>query len=180
VCNYDAVLRSEAVNGEWYLSETRFGPMAHAKLGPAEENTGRLVTLVRNKAATMSDGEKTLIDGAPGTGCPVIASITGAEYALIVTEPTVSGVHDMERVAEVAEHFGVRAGVLINKCDLNKEMAESIRSIAKKRGLDIIGMIPYDEDFTRAQMAGLSIVEYTSSSTTQAIKDAWEQLFRML
>jgi len=110
VCKDSAVKVEDAINGQWFVSETRFGPMTHAKLGVAEENSGRLVTLVRDKAgeaASEINENKLIIDGAPGTGCPVIASITGSDYALIVTEPTVSGIHDMERILDVTRHFGV-------------------------------------------------------------------------
>lgn len=177
VCEDDAVKVEDATNGEWYISNTRLGPMAHAKLGIAEENTGRLVTLVRDKASELSQNhEKLIIDGAPGTGCPVIASLTGADYALIVTEPTVSGVHDMERVIDVAKHFGIKSSVLINKSDLNEEKIEEIKDIAKKRQIEVMGEIPYDNTFIDAQMSKLSIVEYTENETTRKIKDIWNKI----
>ncbi|MFP4001358.1 MAG: 4Fe-4S binding protein [Thermoplasmata archaeon] len=179
VCPEDAVDLEEAVNGEWFVSETRFGGMSHAKLGIAEENTGRLVTLVRENAEGLVSGEnkKTLIDGAPGTGCPVIASLTGSDYALVVTEPTVSGIHDMERVLEVADHFGIKSGIVVNKADLNEEMTEKIEEIAEERGVELLGKIPYDTVFIDAQMEALSVVEYVDEDdpVSIAIKEIWKK-----
>jgi len=177
VCEDDAITVENAINGEWYISETRLGPMAHATLGIAEENTGRLVTLVRDKATELTrDRNRIVVDGAPGTGCPVIASLTGVDFALIVTEPTVSGIHDMKRVIDVADHFGVNTGILINKSDLNPEKTAEITRIAEQKQIDIMGKIPYDNTFTEAQIAGLSMVEYTDNKTTQIIKTAWENI----
>lgn len=122
VCEDKAVSIDDAVNGEWFVSETRFGPMSHAKLGIAEENSGRLVTLVRNKEAQLAQEigiNEAIIDGSPGTGCPVIASLTGSTYALVVTEPTVSGIHDLDRILKVTRHFGIPSGIVVNKYDLN-------------------------------------------------------------
>jgi MinD superfamily P-loop ATPase len=169
----------DAVNGEWFLSETRHGPMSHARLGIAEENSGRLVTLVRNKLIQLSQ-ESTLseavIDGSPGTGCPVIASLTGSDYALIVTEPTVSGVHDLGRILDVTAHFGIPSGVVVNKYDINLEMTEKIKSLARDYNAEYVGKIPYDRSITDAQMQGLSVVEYTESPMTEAIKNIWTKV----
>jgi len=178
VCPEDAVDLKEAVNGEWYISETRLGDMSHAKLGMAEENTGRLVTLVRDNAEMLGeeDSELTIIDGAPGTGCPVIASISGSDYALVVTEPTVSGIHDMERVLDVADHFGISSGIIVNKADLNWDMTERIGEIAEERGIEVLGNISYDNAFTDAQMQRKTIVEYTDNETTDKIKEIWAKI----
>ncbi|MFW6141230.1 MAG: P-loop NTPase [Candidatus Saliniplasma sp.] len=183
VCENDAVILEDAVNGEWFVSETRFGPMSHATLGIAEENTGRLVTVVREKAqevfSSKSDiNDDIIVDGAPGTGCPVIASITGVDYALIVTEPTVSGIHDMERVIDVAKHFGAKAGVVVNKSDLNEEMTEKIVDMCEKEGVEFLGKIPYNNSFTEAQMEKKSVVEYTDNETTRAIEGIWSKIKR--
>ena len=178
-CKDDAIKSEDAINGEWYKSVTRFGPMSHAKLGVAEENSGRLVTLVRNKQAQLGNETsrgKGLIDGAPGTGCPVIASLTGADYVLIVTEPTVSGIHDMERILQVARHFSVPSGIVVNKYDLNLEMTERVKALSQKSDSEFIGVIPYDEKVTEAQIKGLSVVEYTESSTTKSIKEIWQKV----
>lgn len=179
VCGSEAVKIEDAVNGEWYVSETRCGPMSHAKLGVAEENSGRLVTLVRNnqnKLAQEACIDEAIIDGSPGTGCPVIASLTGSNYALAVTEPTVSGIHDLARILEVTGHFGIPSGIVVNKYDLNLEMTDKIRQLAKDYGAEFIGTIPYDKELTDAQMEGLSVVEYTQSPTTEVIEEIWERV----
>ncbi|MFH1904339.1 MAG: P-loop NTPase [bacterium] len=180
VCKDSAVKVEDAINGQWFVSETRFGPMTHAKLGVAEENSGRLVTLVRDKAgkaASEINENKLIIDGAPGTGCPVIASITGSDYALIVTEPTVSGIHDMKRILDVTRHFGVRSGVVVNKYDLNIDMTEKIKDIAKDYDSEFIGTIPYDKRVTKAQMKALSIIEYAEDgAVVKSIKQIWEKI----
>ncbi len=179
VCEYGAVKTKSAINGEWFMSDTRHGPMSHAKLGVAEENSGRLVTLVRDKAALLAEQNKiteAIMDGAPGTGCPVISSITGADYALAVTEPTVSGVHDLERVLQVIEHFGVKSGIVVNKYDLNEELTQKIRELAGKYNSEFIGVIPYSKEVTEAQMQKLSVVEYTDTPLTESIKEIWKKI----
>ena len=182
VCEYDAIKTKPAVNGEWFMSDTRCGPMSHAKLGVAEENSGRLVTLVRDKAsllAQQSTRNRAILDGAPGTGCPVISSITGADYVLAVTEPTISGAHDLERVLQVVNHFSVKSGVVVNKSDLNKEWTRKIEELADKYNSEFIGTVPYGKEVTEAQMRKLSVVEYTDTPLTQCIKDIWTKIERI-
>jgi len=179
VCEYDAIKSKPAVNGEWFTSDTRHGPMSHAKLGVAQENSGRLVTLVRDKAALLAGQNgrfEAVIDGAPGTGCPVIASISGADYALAVTEPTVSGVHDLERIFQVIKHFGIKSGVVVNKYDLNKELTQKIKKLAEEYNSEFLGAIPYGKEVTEAQMKKLSVVEYTDTPLTESIKEIWEKI----
>lgn len=180
VCPDDAVWTKPAINGEWFVSRTRFGQtMTHAKLGIAEENSGRLVTLIREKAAARAAAESSkevIIDGSPGTGCPVIASLTGAFFALVVTEPTVSGVHDLERILDLTRHFSVPSGVVINKTDLNPQMAGEIKALAGEYGAELVGEIPYDTVVTRAQMAGLSVVEFAAGPAAAAVKAIWEEI----
>jgi len=179
VCEDKAIKIEDAVNGQWFLSETRFGPMSHAKLGIAEENSGRLVTLVRNKQNLLAEKagiNEAIIDGSPGTGCPVIASLTGSTYALIVTEPTVSGIHDLDRILSVTGHFGIPSGIVVNKHDLNAEMTEKIKLLANDYQAEFIGTIPYDKTITDAQMEGVSVVEFTKSSVTEAITDIWKRV----
>jgi MinD superfamily P-loop ATPase len=179
VCGDKAIKIEDSINGEWYISETRHGPMSHAKLGIAEENSGKLVTLVRNNQNQLAQEEKiyeSIIDGSPGTGCPVTASLTGSTYALIVTEPTVSGVHDLDRILSLTGHFGIPSGIVVNKSDLNIEMTDKIRLLAKDYKAEFIGTIPYDKKITDAQMERLSVVEFTKSSVTQAIEDIWEKV----
>jgi MinD superfamily P-loop ATPase len=183
VCEDKAVKIEDAVNGEWFISETRFGPMSHAKLGIAEENSGRLVSLVREKQNQLAEEasiNEALIDGSPGTGCPVIASLTGSTYALVVTEPTVSGIHDLDRILKVIEHFGIPPGVAVNKYDLNIEITEKIKLLAQDYNAEFIGVIPYDKIITDAQMEGLSVVEYTQSSITEVIENIWERVKKFI
>ncbi len=181
VCPFDAVKLQESINGEWFISETRMGPLSHARLGIAEENSGRLVTLVREKASALTQGGNVVIDGAPGTGCPVIASITGSRYAVVVTEPTVSGIHDMERVLDVTNHFGVPTGVIINKADLNRDMADRIRAVVHAYGVTYLGSIPYDEAFTKAQVKGLSVIEFDpNSKVSQYVREIWARVTQYL
>lgn len=166
--------------GEWYLSETRFGPMAHARLGIAEENSGKLVTLIRQQGQKLGEERNLdllLTDGPPGIGCPVIASLGGAAAVLIVSEPTVSGRHDMERVAELAAFFRIPAMVCVNKFDLNPEQAEAIETFARDRNVRVIGRIPFDPTFTKAMVQGQTIAEFDSESEgCQAVRKIWENL----
>ena len=179
VCEDKAVEIEDAVNGEWFISETRYGPMSHAKLGIAEENSGRLVTLVRNKQNQLAQEagmNEAIIDGSPGTGCPVIASLSGSTYALVVTEPTVSGIHDLDRILKVTEHFRILSGIVVNKYDINLEMTEKIKLLIRDYNAEFIGTIPYGKEMTDAQMEGLSVVEFTQSSVTEAIEDIWKRV----
>lgn len=183
ICPIGAVRSEKAVTGQWFVSSTEYGPMIHARLGIAEENSGRLVTQVRNRAAQMADElrlEKILGDGPPGTGCPVIASVSGTDMALIVTEPTVSGVHDMERVLQLAAHFRVPALVIINKADINAEQTEHIVRIAEQHGSRVIGRIPFDRKVNDALMAGKTVVEYGESAAAEAVRNIWEEVRREL
>ena len=170
--------------GEWYISDTRFGPMVHARLGIAEENSGKLVSLVRQEARKLAEEknlELILSDGPPGVGCPVIASIGGATAVLIVTEPTVSGKHDMERVVQLADHFKVPAMICVNKFDLNLELTRDIENFAKEKGLSCLGRIPFDPIFTKAMIQAQTVFEYnTESKVGQAIKEIWENLSNRL
>ncbi|MFH1930252.1 MAG: P-loop NTPase [Pseudomonadota bacterium] len=170
--------------GEWYLSETRFGPMAHARLGIAEENSGKLVTLIRQegkKLAEKNNLDLLLTDGPPGIGCPVIASMGGATAVLIVTEPTVSGRHDMERVAELAAFFKIPAMMCVNKFDLNPSQGEAIEAFARERNISVIGRVPFDPVFTKAMVQGKTIVEFDGQSEgCVAVKSIWETLAQRL
>lgn len=166
--------------GEWYISETRFGPMVHARLGIAEENSGKLVSLVRKATRQLAEERQCdliLTDGPPGIGCPVIAAIGGATALVIVVEPTVSGLHDMERVVELAAHFQIPGMVCVNKYDLNIEMTEAIEALAGQHNIALLGRIPFDPVFTHAMVAGQTIYEYSKQGLTQdRIRAAWEKI----
>lgn len=183
VCPHGAISMAAAECGEWFVSDTVVGPMAHARLHPGKENSGRLVSLVRKKAADLAAQrglELILIDGPPGVGCPVIASIGGVDCVLVVTEPTLPGLHDCERVLDLAAHFRVPALVAINKCDLNGEMADRIGRMCSKRGVPVVGRIPYTTEFTMAQLAGKNIVEYGSEGVAPVVRDLWNKVKMVL
>ena len=175
-CADKAIEFGPVVNGEWFISDTRRGPMVHAKLGVAEENSGKLVSIVRTEAKKIAEDRKldlVIIDGSPGIGCPVIASIGGADLVLVVTEPTLSGMHDLERVADLTRHFGVETILCINKWDLNEDIASQIEARAIGRGLKLAGKVRYDRRVTEAQIMGLSVVEYAHDGVAEDIIDLW-------
>ena len=172
------------VCGEWFVSDTRFGTMVHAKLSPAEENSGKLVALVRQEARKIAETEERsllLTDGPPGVGCPVIASLGGATAALVVAEPTVSGVHDLDRVSDLATFFRVPVLVCVNKADINPETAEAIRRTAEQKGHTFMGEIPFHEDFTLAMIQKQSIEEYApDSEAAKAVRHIWRRITERL
>ena len=175
-CSEHAIEFAPADNGQWFVSQTRCGPMVHATLGVAEENSGKLVYLVRTEAkklASQQGLDLVIIDGAPGIGCPVIASITAANLVLVVTEPTLSGLHDLERVVDLTRHFGIETLVTINKWDLNSELCAEIESRARLRGVDVAGRIRYDRAVTEAQIRGQAVVEYASEGAAADIRQLW-------
>ncbi len=166
-CPAEAIDFTENMCGHMYVSTTSQGPMVHARLGIAEENSGKLVTMVRNKAREIAEEkglDTILIDGPPGIGCPVIASITGANFVIAITEPTLSGIHDLERVAGLAKHFDIPLSVIINKSDINKEMSQHIKDKCNEMKINVLGEIPYDEAITKAQIQGLDLIRYNSAS----------------
>lgn len=178
-CPVDAIDFKDAINGQWFVSDTRFGPMVHAKLGIAEENSGKLVTLIRQKAKEIAADQNRnliLVDGSPGIGCPVIASIAGADLVLVVTEPTLSGRHDLERVGELTASFGIRTLVCINKADVNRDITNQMVQDASRRGVKVVGKIPYDDAFTKAQILKATVVEYTGADITEKVKALWRQV----
>ena len=182
-CPVDAIEFQDAVNGQWFISQTRFGPMVHARLGIAQENSGKLVSVIRREAAQLAAEQQKdiiIVDGAPGIGCPVIASITAADLVLIVTEPTVSGEHDLNRVLQLTRHFGIPTAVCINKYDINTSLAQMIEKNTQQENLSVIGRINYDNVVTKAQVAGTSIVEYADGQLKGQIVSLWESLLDML
>jgi len=178
-CPNDAIEFRDVVNGQWFISDTRFGTMVHAKLGIAEENSGKLVSLLRKKAKEIAvdrNNDLIIVDGSPGIGCPVIASITGADLVLIVTEPTLSGKHDLDRIADLAAGFNIPTLVAINKCDLNPDVAQQIETDVHKRNMKVVGKIRYDDAFTKAQIMKCSVVEYTGGAVSEDIKALWRNI----
>jgi MinD superfamily P-loop ATPase len=178
-CPEQAIDFKPRKNGEWFISKTRFGTMVHAKLGIAEENSGKLVTRVRKEAREIADKQKAellLVDGPPGIGCPVIASIGGADHVLIVTEPSLSAIHDMQRVIELCNHFKVPASLCINKADINKELTETIGTFCKKNGIIVAAKIPFDSKLTRAQLAGKTIMEIDQGPLSEKFNTLWKTI----
>ena len=157
--------------------------MVHARLGIAQENSGKLVSLIRKEAKSISterNNDLIIVDGSPGIGCPVIASITGADLVLVVTEPTLSGRHDLDRVVKLTKHFDIPTVICINKYDINLKIAEEIKSAAQGWNLQIAGEIAYDSAFTKAQIAAKSIVEYSNGSLKGQIISLWESVLGAL
>ncbi len=182
LCPSRAIDFPERTCGEWFSSTTRSGPMVHARLGIAAENSGKLVSTVRNEAkklAASNGSGAILIDGPPGIGCPVIAALTGATAVLVVTEPTVSGAHDMERVLELAAHFQIPAAVCVNRWDINPEGAERIEARARDHGAVVTGRIRYDAAVTRAQVEGRTVVELGGGAADD-IRTLWGHVQRWM
>ncbi len=184
VCSYlcpeKAVTMKERVSGMLYYSETRFGPMSHAKLLPGEGNSGKLVTDVRRQAQEMAKergSDHILIDGSPGIGCPVIATIAGSGLGVIVTEPTMAGIHDMSRVAELLNRFKIPAAVIVNKYDLNLENAERIRRYCDESGLYMLGTVPFDSTMTKSMVAAKTFPEYAPDhDITDLMRLMWSEI----
>jgi MinD superfamily P-loop ATPase len=179
ICPVDAITMEENLTGEWYVSDTRYGPFVHAKLGIAEENSGKLVSKIRQAAQHIAERENldyVIIDGPPGIGCPVIASLSGVDFALIVTEPTLSGIHDMERVADVARHFDIPTKVVINKYDINLKNSESIEKICQKRNIEVLARLPFAEVVVQSMVNGMPVVEYCSDQIVKEIIALWNKM----
>jgi MinD superfamily P-loop ATPase len=175
-CAENAIEFGPVTNGEWFVSETRHGLLVHARLGIAESNSGKLVSTVRAEARNLAEQrgiDTVIIDGSPGIGCPVIASITGASLVLIVTEPTLSGRHDLERVADLARHFEIPAMVCVNKWDLNPQIADEIELLARRQGIQVAGRVRYDPAVTQAQIRRKSVVEYQTDGCASDIRGVW-------
>jgi len=178
-CPEEAIAFPEKHCGDWYLSKTRFGPMVHAQLFPAEENSGRLVALLKKEAKALAEQRETpliLSDGPPGIGCPVISALSGASLAVIVTEPTPSGIHDLKRILELCEHFNIPAAVIINKADLDPGQAATIEGYCRDNGRRIIARLPHDPVMTAAMVQGKTVTEFRACELSDALKSAWEDI----
>jgi MinD superfamily P-loop ATPase len=180
LCPEEAIDFPRTLCGQWYISDTRMGPMVHARLGIAQENSGKLVSLIRaeaKKLATRENLDLILTDGPPGIGCPVIASMGQANAVLIVAEPTVSGFHDMERVAELARHFNIPTMVCINKYDLNLEQTQKIEAHARENNIAVVGRISFDPAFTEAMIQAKTIFEYNpDSQAATETRQVWDTI----
>jgi len=180
ICPVEAIKMKASMQGRWYISKTRYGPMVHAKLGIAEENSGKLVALVRQQARLIAERDNLdyiIVDGPPGIGCPVISSITGTDLAVVVTEPTVSGLHDLQRVVGLANHFGIRSLVCVNKYDLNVQFTNQIETYCRNNGAEFLGRIPFDTVVTEAMVNGKAVVEYSEDgAVSKEIKRIWWQI----
>ena len=165
--------------GRWYVSQTRFGPMVHAQLFPGQENSGRLVALLRQKARELAEEKGIgliLSDGPPGIGCPVISSLSGTDLAVAVTEPTLSGLHDLERVVELCQHFQVPVGVIVNKYDLNQTQTAAIEKFCNRQGLRLVARLPHDPAFTEAMVQARTITEYRPGPLADELGRAWREI----
>ena len=183
VCPDEAIEMRDCLSGHWFISQTRYGPLVHAKLGIAEENSGKLVALVRQNAKLICEKEGLeyiITDGPPGIGCPVISSLSGANLALLVTEPTLSGIHDLERVLGVCHHFGVPALVCVNKYDINEENTRHIEKFCNSQGVELASKIPLDNIVTEALIRNLPVVEYSQNGVSREIERLWENIYRKL
>jgi MinD superfamily P-loop ATPase len=182
-CPGDAIRMEEQHAGKWFRSDTRFGPLFHAHLFAGQENSGKLVTLVKQHGRLLAmdtDGELLLVDGPPGIGCPVISASAGADMALHVVEPTISGAHDLERILGTTDHFGVPSLVAINKADLNPARADDIAAFCAERGVEVVGRIPYDTVVTEAMVQGRPVTDYTDGPVTEAVRQVWGRVRDLL
>jgi len=167
------------ISGDAYLSVTRLGPMSHAKLFTAEEASGKLVAMVRKNASDLAESwgrDLIIIDGPPGIGCPVIASIAGVNQVCVVTEPTVSGAHDLSRVIELCRHFGVPACVVINRCDINAGKADEIAAWCDENDVEVVGRVPYDTAATASMIAQETLIEHDDAVLAPKVREVWGRL----
>ena len=183
ICPVEAITMKESLSGHWFMSDTKYGPLVHARMGIAQENSGKLVALVRQQAKQIAKREGldyVISDGPPGIGCPVISSLAGTTLALLVTEPTLSGIHDLERIIGVCQHFGVPALVCINKHDINEENTRQIEAYCYTQGIEIASKIPFDNVVTEAMAHGLPVVEYKRNGITYRIEMLWQSISELL
>jgi len=184
ICPEEAIIMQANLAGNWFVSDTKYGHLVHARLGIAQENSGKLVALVRQKAKQIAERDRLtyiISDGPPGIGCPVISSLSGANLALLVTEPTLSGIHDLERVLGVCHHFGIPTLVCINKYDLNEDNTRQIEHYCRNRGIGIVAKLPFDNVVTEAIVQGIPVVEYAdNNNVSQQMKVLWEAISKLL
>lgn len=184
VCPERAITMHDKVSGHIHESSTRFGLMVHAKLLPGEGNSGKLVAEVRKRSlqfAEKSGNDIVLIDGSPGIGCPVIATVSGLQLGIIVTEPTLSGIHDLKRVLDLMKQFGVKPATIINKYDLNQNNSEAIEKFCHENDIEILGKLPFDPIITESMVAGMTLPEYSPShKLVESLEQMWKRIEDMV
>jgi MinD superfamily P-loop ATPase len=183
ICPAEAIIMKENMSGHWFISDTKYGPLVHARLGIAQENSGKLVALVRQQARSIAEGDRLdyiISDGPPGIGCPVISSLSGADLALLVTEPTQSGIHDLERILDVCRHFDIPALVCVNKYDVNENNSRKIENYCLGQGLEVVARIPFDNVVTEAIVKGVPVVEDSQGRVTKEIESLWHRVSQEL
>lgn len=183
ICPQEAIDMVDQIVGKFYISNTRFGStLVHARLGIGAENSGKLVAKVKNEAKQLAEKQKleyVIVDGSPGIGCPVVSSLSGADFVVLVTEPTTSGLHDLRRVYKLVDNFGIKAGCIINKADLNNSVADEIKSFLKEEGIDLISMLPYSKIFTESIIAGRTLMEVEDKSIANLIEKSWSKIIEL-
>jgi MinD superfamily P-loop ATPase len=182
-CPAEAVEMSDKVNGRWFISDTDFGPFVHACLDPASENSGKLVSVVRKQARQIANDRGLrfiIVDGPPGIGCPVISSIAGSQLVIVVTEPTVSGLHDCERVVKLARHFGIRVAAVINKYDINLGATGEAETFFEDKNVALLGKIPFGTEVGRSLAAGKLVVDDADSPVARGLRAVGDELKRVL
>ena len=183
ICPVEAITMKERLAGHWFISDTNYGTLVHARLGIAQENSGKLVATVRQQAKYIAEKQQVdyiISDGPPGIGCPVISSLSGTNLALLVTEPTLSGMHDLERVLDVCRHFNVPALVCINKYTINNDNTSKIESYCSRRGIEIAARIPFDNIVTESIVRGIPVVTYADGEVSRQFKMLWEHTLQLL
>jgi MinD superfamily P-loop ATPase len=180
ICTPEAISNEKLNAGQWFVSTVKTGSqMVHARLGIGADNSGKLVAKVKKEARNLAARNETaliIIDGPPGIGCPVISSISGADFAVLVTEPTISGLHDLKRAYELVQKFKISAGCIINKSDLNVRLTEKIEEFLEEEDILHISSIPYNKIFTESMTCGQTVIEYTNNDLTGMIKDSWNKI----
>ncbi|MBN1116131.1 MAG: P-loop NTPase [Bacteroidales bacterium] len=180
ICPAKAIFSRENTNNFWFVSDSRFGDLVHAEMGPGEENSGKLVTQVRKKAKEIAKQKQLnfiLNDGPPGVGCAAISSLSGTNVVLMVIEPTKSGLHDAKRLVELIESFGIETFAVINKYDINTEISDLIEDFLSEKKIPLLARIPFDKEMVESMIQGKTIIEYNSDSEISVlIKEIWSKL----
>jgi len=180
ICSSEAIRMETQMIGHCYISTTKVNnQMVHASLGIGAENSGKLVAKVKkeaNRIARQSNKEFLIIDGSPGIGCPVISSLSGANFVVLITEPSVAGIHDLKRVYEVVKKFKIKAGCIINKYDVNTEISQEIIDYLSSENIIHISNIPYNENFTKAMVNGKTIIEFDQNHLKKSLIESWEKI----